>query len=123
MYIAPDPCIDYQYLSLGRIQISPLVFSHTMHSSFKYDSTLLGHASFLQLGCLCIPYNYSKANFDGLDACIHNSNILNRLASQDVELVWSIISSMIFNAMDLFIPKFCLPSHQYPKWFSAELKC
>jgi len=32
-------------------------------------------------------YDYYKANFDGLDACIHNSNILNCLASQDMELV------------------------------------
>ena len=32
------------------------------------------------------------------------------------------ISSTIINAMYLFIPKFRLRSHQYPKWFSAELR-
>ena len=53
MYLAPDLSIGYQYLSLGHIQISPLVVSHIMHSSFKYDSTLLGHAPFLQPGCFC----------------------------------------------------------------------
>jgi len=58
-YVAPDLCIGYQYLSLGHIQTSPLVVSHTMHSSFKYDSTLFGHASFLQLGCFCIGYIYT----------------------------------------------------------------
>jgi len=46
MYVALDPCIGYQYLSLSRIQISPLVVSHTMHLSFKYNSTLLGRAFF-----------------------------------------------------------------------------
>jgi len=55
MYLAPDLCIGYQYLSLGCIQISPLVVSHTMHSSFKDDSTLLGRTSFLQLSYFCIP--------------------------------------------------------------------
>ena len=66
MYLAPDLCIGYQYLSLGCIQISLLVVSHTMHSSFKDDSTLLGHTSFLQLSCFCIPLQF-KSNLTTSD--------------------------------------------------------
>ena len=67
-------------------------------------------------------YDYSKADFEGLDACIFNSNLVEYLTSQDVEYVWSKIFSTISDAMDMYIPKFCLHSHQFPKWFSAELR-
>ena len=67
-------------------------------------------------------YDYSKADFEGLDACIFNSNLVEYLISQDVEYMWSKIFSTISDAMDMCIPKFYLHSHQFPKWFSAELR-
>ena len=44
-YITPNLYIGYQYtyVSPGRILISSLVVSYTMHLSFKNHSTLLGH--------------------------------------------------------------------------------
>ena len=63
----------------------------------------------------------SKADFKGLDAYIFNSNLLEYQTSQDVEFMLSKISSTISDAMELCIPKFHLHSHQFPKWFSAEL--
>ena len=67
-------------------------------------------------------YDYSKADFEGLDAYIFNSNLLECLTSQYVEYVWSKIFSTLSDAMDIYIPKFRLHSHQFPKWFSAELR-
>ena len=66
-------------------------------------------------------YDYSKANFKGLETHIYNSNLLDCLISQIVDLVWSKISSTIIISLDLIVPKFGFSSHQYPKWF--WLKC
>jgi len=74
MYLASDLCFGYQYLSLGHIQISPIVVSHTMHSSFKYDSTLLSRTSFLQLVCFCMGYHiFLQENRDSLIALWNQS--------------------------------------------------
>ena len=60
-------------------------------------------------------YDYSKVDFEGLDAHIYNSNLPECLTSRGVEFVWSKISSTISDAIDYFIPKYCLHSHQFPK--------
>jgi len=85
--VAPDLCIGYQYLSLGYIQLSTLFVSHFIHSSFKYDSTLPGHAAFLQLGCFCMPIIYT---------CIH-TYIFSNLAYTYVYIIWKIQLTNITN--------------------------
>ena len=64
-------------------------------------------------------YDYSKADFEGLDAYIFNSNLLEYLTSQDVEHVCGqkFFQHYLMLYMDIYIPKFCLHSHQFPKWF------
>ena len=43
---------------------------------------------------------------------VYNSNLLDCLTSQNVDLVWSKISLTIINSLDLFVPKFHFRSHQ-----------
>ena len=39
----------------------------------------------------------------------------------DAEIIWSNIKYIIYHAMDLFIPKVKLKSHQYPRWSTEAL--
>ena len=47
--------------------------------------------------------------------------------SNDIEFIWLTLKNTIHNAIQLFIPKIKLKSHQHPKWFNAkithQLKC
>ena len=66
-------------------------------------------------------YDYSKADFLGINAYIFNSDIINCLHFTDAEITWAFTKSIIYDAMMLFIPKFQFHSKQYPKWFTKEL--
>ena len=67
-------------------------------------------------------YDYSKADFLGMNAYIFNSNTINCLHFTDVETTWAFIKSIIYDAMMLFIPKFLFHSKQYPKWLTKDLR-
>ena len=66
-------------------------------------------------------YDYSKADFIGMNAYIFNSNIINCLHFTDVKTTWAFIKSIIYDAMMMFIPKFQFRSKQYPKWFTKDV--
>ena len=44
------------------------------------------------------------------------------LLSNDIEFIWSIIKNAIYSGMNLFIPKVRLRKHQFPRWFTPELR-
>jgi len=67
-------------------------------------------------------YDFSKADFHGMNAYISNSIIVNCLFLSDVEAIWETIKSVIDEAMSLFIPKIQIRSKQYPKWFNRDLR-
>ena len=67
-------------------------------------------------------YDYSKADFLGMNAYIFNSDIIDCLHFTDVEITWVFIKSIIYDAMMMFIPKFQFCSKQYPKWFIKDLR-
>ena len=66
-------------------------------------------------------YDYSKADFLSMEAQISNSSITHYLTLNDVNAVWTIIKSVISDAMTQFIPKFQFHSKQYPIWFTEKL--
>lgn len=39
-----------------------------------------------------------------------------------MELIWSIIKSLIISGMDLFIPSVRLRNKQFPPWYTADLR-
>ena len=67
-------------------------------------------------------YDYTKANYEGLNSCILDSDISHCFNSQNIETVWTIIKTAVFKVMSANIPKLRLRAHQYPKWFSPELR-
>ena len=58
----------------------------------------------------------------GLCSFLENSDINHCFLSCDVDHVWSSIKLIIQQAMDLFIPKVKLRSHQFPKWFTPDIR-
>ena len=62
--------------------------------------------------------DYPKADFLGLCDYLFSSDISICLSLIDIELVWSALKKLIYLAMDLFIPKVRLRSHQRPKWIT-----
>jgi len=67
-------------------------------------------------------YNSPKANYDGILSYLLDFDYSLSLQSQDVTLVWHTIKNSIYNAMDTFISKVGLRWHQFPCWYTPELR-
>ena len=67
-------------------------------------------------------YDYPKADYDGLCSYLLDMDFSPCLLSQDVEEVWNIIKSTIYEGMSLFIPMVRLRRYQYPQWYTPELR-
>ena len=72
-----------------------------------------------------LVFDFPKANMPGipgLRSFLENSDFSHCFLSCDVDHVWSSIKLIIQLAMDLFIPKVKLHSHQFPKWFTPDIR-
>ena len=67
-------------------------------------------------------YNSPKANHDGILSYLLDFNYSLSLQSQNVKLVWHMIKNSIYNAMDTFISKVGPRWHQFPRWYTPELR-
>ena len=67
-------------------------------------------------------FDYPKADLLGLCDYLLSSDLSLCLSTNDIELVWSTLKNFIYLAMDLFIPKIRLRSHQRPKWITPTLQ-
>ena len=67
-------------------------------------------------------FDFPKANYDGILSYLFDLDYSQCLQSQDVESIWCMIKNSIYNAMDLFIPKVRLRRHQFPCWYTPELR-
>ena len=67
-------------------------------------------------------FDFPKANYDGILSYLFDLDFSQCLQSQDVESIWCMIRNSIYIAMDLFIPKVRLRRHQFPCWYTPELR-
>ena len=95
--------------------------SFPIHSDHYPITFKLSYSSYASSNKCHYIYDYSKANYEGMNTFLLNSNILQYLDINDVETVWSIIKTLVYKAMAIKIPKFKLRAHQYPKWFTPPL--
>ena len=68
--------------------------------------------------------DYSKADFEGMQDFLLAWDFSECLSSNDVEVIWSLLSSAISAAIDQFVP-LSSSSRRYshlPKWFNRELR-
>ena len=67
-------------------------------------------------------YDYSEANFEGLNNYLLNVDFSSCYACSDVDDIWKHLKSIIFTASSFYIPKVKLRSFQYPKWFTPIIR-
>ena len=67
-------------------------------------------------------YDFPKANFSAILSYLLDFEYSPCLRSQDVEFIWHEIKNSIHNAMNMFIPKVRLRRHQFPCWYTPELR-
>ena len=67
-------------------------------------------------------FDFPKANLSGLCNFLLDFDFSSCLASANIEYIWTAIKQAIYTGMGLFIPKVRIRSHQYPIWFTPELR-
>ena len=67
-------------------------------------------------------FDFTKADFASLCSYLMDTDFSPCLLSNDIEFIWSIIKNAIYSGMNLFIPKVRLRKHQFPRWFTPELR-
>lgn len=67
-------------------------------------------------------FDYSKADYEGLCSYLLDVDFSCCLNSSEIETVWLVFYDIVKYAMNIFIPKVRLRSHQRPKWINAGLK-
>ena len=60
-------------------------------------------------------FDYSKADFNGICSYLMDIDFGLYLQCDDIEFIWFVIKSLIFEAMYLFIPKISLKHNHGPK--------
>lgn len=69
-----------------------------------------------------IVFDYSKADWDGLCCFLMDSDFSCCYDTDDIDQIWCTFKQIVNSSMDLFIPKVRLKAHQYPQWFTQELR-
>ena len=67
-------------------------------------------------------YDYPKADYNSLCSFLIDFDFTSCLLSHDVDSVWNSIKSAIYEGINLFIPRVRLRRHQYPRWYTPELR-
>lgn len=74
----------------------------------------------------CLPstivFDYSKADWEGLCNYLLDQDFSLCYEESDVEIVWSVIKTIVVAGMDNFIPKVRLQNQQFPKWSTSSLR-
>ena len=110
----PDNIVDLIVHSKSPFSISSdhfvitfRIYSRIVHSTCKVGSRLR---------------NFSRGDFVGLCHYLSNSNFTPCYQTNDIEFVWSFISTTIKNAMDHFIPFTIVHQAHQPKWFNSSIR-
>ena len=67
-------------------------------------------------------FNFCKADYDGITSFLLDSDFSILYDSSDIEYVWFLFKSFIYQAMSLYIPKVLVKRHQNPKWFDSDIR-
>ena len=67
-------------------------------------------------------FDFPKADYQGLCDYLLDIDFSHLFSLTDVEFIWSSLKNAIYTGMDIFIPKVRLKKHQYPRWYTAELR-
>ena len=100
-----------------KVHESPVKTDHLMLSFHLYINMIKCHSR-----KSTVVFDYKKADWRGLCDYLLDCDFSACYDSQDVELIWSAFKLIVLPAMDCYIPKVRLRSHQYPVWYTPELR-
>ena len=66
-------------------------------------------------------YNYDKADWENMNEYIINFDFRTYYNSVDVNFLWEFCKSVIFNCIDLFVPKVLHKPNFHPVWFTPDI--
>lgn len=69
-----------------------------------------------------IYYNFHKADYGALNNYLLQINWIELYCLEDVNDILDAFYSIIWNAIELFVPKISVKRSNFPVWFSSELK-
>ena len=67
-------------------------------------------------------FDFSKANFGLISDFLLESDFSIVFEYNDLEFIWFLLNSLIFEAINLFVPKIFVRDSQDPKWFNSEVR-
>ena len=67
-------------------------------------------------------FDFSKANFSLIHDFLLESDFSIVFEYNDLEFIWFLLKSLIFEAINLFVPKNFVRDSQDPKWFNSEIR-
>ena len=109
--------------SIQNVSISP--HNHFMESDHNLITFDLAHCSPILPQSFVIPqyvFDFPKADYEGLCSFLMDYDFSLLLSSNNVEFMWCFLKNSIHTAMNFYIPKVRLRKHQYPQWFTPELR-
>ena len=71
---------------------------------------------------LVIFFDFCKADYESILGFLLESDFSAVFGSSDIEFVWSVIKSFIYEAMLLYIPRMLVKRRQGPKWFNSDVR-
>ena len=66
--------------------------------------------------------DYSHADWDGFLTFLESHDFTSYFNDTDVEALWLYLKNLLRQALNLFVPRVTLRSHQRPKWFNSTLQ-
>ena len=71
---------------------------------------------------LVMFFDFCKADYESILSFLLESDFSAVFGSSDIEFVWSVIKSFIYEAMLLYIPRMLVKHYQGPKWFNSDVQ-
>uniref|UniRef100_A0A6P7HH84 Uncharacterized protein LOC114348719 n=1 Tax=Diabrotica virgifera virgifera TaxID=50390 RepID=A0A6P7HH84_DIAVI len=112
-----DLCFSDTYLNLKKAEA--LMTCDRYHPSL--EALILFDNQYISLETN-IYYNFHKADYGALNNYLLQINWIELYCLEDVNDILDAFYSIIWNAIELFVPKISIKRSNFPVWFSSELE-
>lgn len=99
----------------------PLCSVIDIHPPLELDIKYKGHKNMKNTNPISV-YLFKKANYVQFNEFLSNINWENLLQHSDPNVAVAHFYEVIYQGIDLFVPKKIFKTNKYPKWFNYELK-
>lgn len=69
-----------------------------------------------------LVFDYTKADFEGMCSFLQDFDFSDFLQSDDVEDLWQDLKSILWEAINLYVPQARIHNKKMPKWFTPDIR-